>query len=98
MEQLRVHANVFNGKGSPVIEKQLLLIPHSGNERRERLVQVGFIESCLTGAQRSRDNKQCWSLLAQGVIPSCAVFLCGPCWDACSMFCIESRDGVSLSV
>src|SRR6266481_6821955 len=79
VQQLRVHTNVLDGKRTPLIEKRLLLVSDGGNQTGERLFQVGFIESCLTGAQRSRDNKQRWLLLAQGVIPSCAVL----CWPFC---------------
>ncbi len=57
VEQLRIHANVFDGKGPPLLKKRLLLVPQCGNKCWECLFQVGFIESCLTGAHRSRDNK-----------------------------------------
>src|SRR5260370_7239292 len=68
-----VHTNVFNGKRTPIIKKRLLLVSQCGNKRWECLFQVGFIESCLTGAHRSRDDKQCWLLLAQDAISSCAI-------------------------
>src|SRR5260370_40619961 len=77
---MRVHANVLNGKRPPIIEKRLLLVPYGRNQRREGLLQVSFIEGCLTGAQCPRDDKQCWLLLAQVVIPSIVRQLyCGAC-------------------
>ena len=57
VQQLRIHADVFDGKRAPLIEKRLLLVSYGGNQIGERLFQIGFIESCLAGAQRSRDDK-----------------------------------------
>src|ERR1700692_2040999 len=65
VQQLRVHANVFDGKRTATIEKRTLLCPYGGNERREGILQVSLIESRLTGAQRSGDDKQCWLVFAQ---------------------------------
>src|SRR5208283_3111189 len=59
---------------SSIIEKRLLLMSYGGNQAGKCLFQVGFVESCLTGAQRSRDDEQCWLRLAQDDIPSCAAF------------------------
>jgi hypothetical protein len=73
VKQLCVHTNVFNCKRTPIFKKWLLLVSQWGNKFWEWLFQVGFIESCFTGAYRSRDDKQCWLLLAQDVISSCAV-------------------------
>src|SRR6266700_1599641 len=73
VEQLGVHANVFDRKGTPLLKKRLLLVSQRGNKCWEWLFQVGFIESCLTGAHWSRDYEQCWLLLAQVVISSCAI-------------------------
>src|SRR5580704_15504223 len=56
-----------------LIKKRLLLVPQGGNKGWERLFQVGFVESCLTGAYRSCDYEQCWFLLAQVVISSRAI-------------------------
>jgi hypothetical protein len=103
VQQFCVHTNVFDGKRTTITEKWALLIPHGGNERREGFLQVGFIESCLAGAQRSRDDEQCWLLLAQGVIPSCSV-LCGPYRGPCLKFApnfvtgYRSPSGVTFTV
>ncbi len=77
VEQLRVHTNVFDSERTPIIKKRLLLVPQRWNKCWEWLFQVGFIERCLAGADRSRDYEQCWFLLAQVVISSCAI-LRGP--------------------
>jgi hypothetical protein len=74
---LGVHANVFDGKRTPLLEKRLLLVSQRGNKCWEWLFQVGFIESCLTGTHRSCDDEQCWLLPSQVVISSCAI-LRGP--------------------
>ena len=93
VEQLGVHANVFDGKGTPLLKKRLLLVSQCGNKCWEWLFQISFIESCLTGAQRSRDNKQSWLLLAQVVISSCAI-LRGPFRRPGSKFLSSSSTGV----
>jgi len=67
---LRVHTNVFDRKRTTLLKKWLLLVSQRGNKCGEWLFQIGFIESCLTGAHRSRDDKQCWLLLAQDAISS----------------------------
>src|SRR5258708_2305360 len=68
-----VFTNVFDGKGTPLLKKRLLLMSQRGNKCWEWLFQVGFIESCLTGAHWSRDYEQRWLLLAQVVISSCTI-------------------------
>src|ERR1700721_1483164 len=70
---VEIKRNVFDGKRSSLIKKRLLLVPQGGNKGWERLFQVGFVESCLTGAYRSCDYEQCWFLLAQVVISSRAI-------------------------
>src|SRR5258708_33309209 len=57
-----VFTNVFDGKGTPLLKKRLLLVSQRGNKCWEWLFQVGFIESCLTGAHWSRDYEQRWLL------------------------------------
>src|SRR5712664_3700773 len=93
VEQLRVHTNVFHGKRTPIIKKWLLLVSQWGNKCWEWLFQKGFIESCFTGAHRSCDYEQCWLLLAQDAISSCAI-LCGPFRRAGSKFVTNSSMGV----
>ena len=94
---MRAHANVLDGKRPPIIEKRLLLVPYRRNQRREGFLQVSFIEGCLAGAQWSRDNKQRWLLLAQGVVSSCVEFV----WTLPGRtlkLCIQSGNGLTLSV
>ena len=94
---MRVHANVLDGKRPPIIEKRLLLVPYGRNQRREGFLQVSFIESGLAGAQRPRDNKQCWLVLAQCAIPSCSVVQ-RTFFGAGLKVCTQFLNGVSLSV
>jgi hypothetical protein len=93
VEQLCVHTKVFNGKGTPIIKKWLLLVAQGGNKRWECLFQVGFVKSCLAGTQRSRDYEQCWLLLAQVVISSRAI-LRGPALRATWRLVSNSSTGV----
>src|SRR5260370_4397557 len=103
VEQLCVHTNVFDGKRTPLLKKRLLLVHQCGNKCWECLFQVGFIESCLTGAHRSRDYEKRWLLLAQVVISSCAI-LRGPFRRAGSKFlsnsstAVRSPSGVTFTV
>ncbi len=73
VEQFCVHTNVFDGKRTPLLKKRLLLVSQCGNKCWEWLFQIGFIESCLPGAHRSGDYEQCWLLLAQDAVSSCAI-------------------------
>src|SRR5258708_5278939 len=73
VEELCVHTNVFDGKRTPLLEKWLLLVSQAGYKSWEWLFQVGFIESCFTGAHRSCDYEQCWLLLTQDAVSSCGI-------------------------